>query len=88
VGGQVIFPWPLTLDFALHCDRTWRALADLLSAEHARFDRVRSEAIAAVAESHDVWQEADTFARHAGPVLGAFYDDPARPLSDLLDLDD
>ena len=78
----------LWLDFAFHCDRTWRALAELLSAEHARFDRVRAEAIAAVAESHDAWQEADTLARHAGRVLGAFDYDPTRPLSDLLDLDD
>ena len=41
----------LWLDFAFHCDRTWRALTDLLLAQHARFDRVRSEAITAVAES-------------------------------------
>lgn len=77
----------LWLDFAFHCDRTWRALIDLLSAEHARFDRVRADRISAVAESRSAWQEADILARHAGPILEALYADPATLLSDLLDLD-
>lgn len=76
----------LWVDFALHCDRVWRALSDVLSEEHARFDRVRAEAIAAVAESRSGWHDIDTLARHAGPVLGAFYEDPMRPLSELVDL--
>jgi hypothetical protein len=78
----------LWLDFAFHCDRTWRALTDLLSAEHARFDQVRGKAVASVAESRVAWQESDTLARHAGSVLGALYSDPTTPLSDLLDLED
>ena len=78
----------LWTDFALHCDRVWRALADLLSAEHARFARVRAEAVTTVAASRDAWHEADTLALRAGWVLGALYDDPTRPLSDLLDLND
>lgn len=78
----------LWADFAFHCDRVWRALVDLVSAEHARFDRVRAEAVTTVAAPRDAWHEADTLARHAGEVLGAFYHDPTRLLSDLLDLDD
>ena len=78
----------LWLDFAFHCDRTWRALTDLLLAQHARFDRVRSEAITAVAESRATWQQSDALAQHAGLVLGALDADPTTPLSDLLDLDD
>lgn len=78
----------LWLDFAFHCDRTWRALTDILSAEHARFDNVRSEAIAAVVESRVAWREADTLARHAGSVLEALYADPTTPLSHLLDLEE
>jgi hypothetical protein len=73
------------LDFAFHCDRTWRALTDLLSAEHARFDRVRAERISAVADSRSAWQEADVLARNAGPILGAVNADPSTLLSDLLD---
>ena len=77
----------LWLDFAFHCDRTWRALIDVLSAEHARFDRIRADHISAVAESRSAWQEADVLARHAGPILEALYADPGTLLSDLLDLD-
>lgn len=46
----------LWLDFAFHCERTWRVLIDVLSAEHARFDRVRAERISAVAEARSAWQ--------------------------------
>lgn len=74
------------LDFAFHCDRTWRALEDLLSAEHARFDQVRCEAIAAVVDSRAAWQESDLLAQHAGSVLGALYTDPTMLLSELVDL--
>jgi hypothetical protein len=77
----------LGLDFAFHCDRTWRALIDVLSAEHARFDRVRADRISAVAEARSAWQEEDVLARHAGPILKAMYADPTTLLSDLVDLD-
>jgi hypothetical protein len=77
----------LWLDFAFHCDRTWMALTDLLSAEHARFNQVRGGAVASVAESRVAWQESDTLSRNAGSVLGALSADPTRPLSDLLDLE-
>jgi hypothetical protein len=76
----------LWLDFAFHCDRTWRALRDVLLAEHARFERVRAERLATVAESRSTWQEVDVLARHAGPILKALYADPSTLLSDLLDL--
>ena len=66
----------LWLDFAFHCDRTWRALEDLLSTEHARFDLVRGKAIATVAQARAEWEEADFLALNAGSVLGAIYADP------------
>lgn len=75
------------LDFAFHCDRTWRALISVLSAEHARFDRVRADRISAVAEARSAWQEADFLARQAGPVLAALNADPTTLLSDLVNLD-
>ena len=77
----------LWLDFAFHCDRTWRALTDLLCAEHARFERVRAERLTAVVEARSAWLEADILAEHAGPVLEALKADPATLLSDLVDLD-
>lgn len=77
----------LWLDFAFHCDRTWRALTDVLSTEHAGFDRVRADQTAAVAECRSTWQEVDVLARHAGPILKVLYADPATLLTDLLDLD-
>jgi hypothetical protein len=77
----------LWLDFAFHCDRTWRALTEVLSAEHARFDRVRAERILTVAESRSAWLGSDFLARNAGPILEALYADPATLLSDLLNLD-
>ncbi len=77
----------LWLDFAFHCDRTWRALADLLCEEHARFERVRAEHLAAVAEARSAWLEADVLAEHAGPMLRALAADPTTLLSDLLELD-
>ena len=78
----------LWLDFAFHCDRTWRALTDLLYAEHARFERVRAERIGAATEARSAWLEADVLAEHPGPILQALNADPATLLSDLLlDLD-
>jgi hypothetical protein len=77
----------LWLDFAFHCDRTWRALISVLSAEHARFDRVRADRISNVAEVRSAWQEADVLARHAGPILEALRADPSMLLSDVLDRD-
>lgn len=78
----------LWLDFAFHCRRAWQALTDVLSAEHARFDRVRGKAIEAVVESHAAWQRSDTLARQGGSVLGVLYADPITLLSDLLDLEE
>lgn len=78
----------LWADFAFHCDRVWRALEDLLSAEHVRFARVRAEAVTTVTASREAWHEADALAPQAGPILRALYDDPTQPLSDPLDLGD
>lgn len=76
----------LWLDFTFHCDRTWCALADLLAAEHARFEHVgRSmKSINAVAESRAAWEDADALALNAGLVLEALNADPSTRLSDLL----
>lgn len=76
----------LWLDFTFHCDRTWRALTDLLAAEHARFEHAgrTAKAIEAVAESRVSWQRSDTLGLHAGSVLEALYADPTTRLSDLL----
>jgi hypothetical protein len=80
----------LWLDFAFHCDRTWRALTDLLSAEHARFERVGRvrKAVAAVAKSRAAWQEADILARIAKPILGALNANPTSSLNEFFDLED
>lgn len=75
------------LDFAFHCDRTWRVLVDVLSAEHARFARVRAGQIAAVGEARSAWQKLDVLARHARPILEALDANPSMLLSDLLDRD-
>lgn len=76
----------LWLDLAFHCDRTWRALAELLTAEHARFEHAGStvNSIEAVARSRLEWQEADTLATHAGQVIAALEADPTTRLGDLL----
>jgi hypothetical protein len=80
----------LWLDFTFHCDRTWRALIDLLAAEHPRFEHVggTAKSIEAVAESRVAWQQSDTLGRHAGLVLEALYADPNTRLSDLLNTED
>jgi hypothetical protein len=39
-----------------------RRLSEILSAEHARFDRVRAEPIAATEEAFAAWQEVDLLA--------------------------
>ena len=80
----------LWLDFTFHCDRTWRALTGLLTAEHARFEHVgrTARSIEAVAESRMAWQESDTLGMHAGSVLEALYADPATRLSNLLNTEE
>jgi hypothetical protein len=80
----------LWLDFTFHCDRTWRALADLLAAEHARFERVgrTTKSIEAVAESRLAWQQSDPLALCAGEVLAALEADPTTRLGDLLGSED
>ena len=79
-------PRALWFDFALHCDRTWRALTEVLLAEHARFGTVRADRIASVTEATAQWRASDLLAREAGPVLQALTADPPTPLSDLIDL--
>ena len=76
----------LWLDFTFHCDRTWRALLDLLAAEHARFEHVgrTMKSINEVAESRAAWENADALALNAGLVLDALNADPSTLLSDLL----
>lgn len=76
----------LWLDFTFHCDRTWRALTDLLSAEHARFERVErtSTSVEEVAESRREWQQSDMLGLQAGPILKALYADPTTRLTDLV----
>lgn len=80
----------LWLDFTFHCDRTWRALAELLAAEHARFEHIgrTTKSIEAVAQSRAKWQRSDALASHAGSILEALYSDPSTRLSELLSLDD
>jgi hypothetical protein len=74
----------LWLDFTMHCERTWSALTDLLSAQHARFDVVRRDAVDKVATSRATWLRSDTLARHAGPLLRALSVNPDAPLTELL----
>jgi hypothetical protein len=76
----------LWLDFTFHCDRMWRALADLLAGEHARFERAgrTAKSIEAVIESRAAWQQSDTLALNANVVLEALNADPGTRLSDLL----
>ena len=74
----------LWMDLALHCDRTWGALARLLSQEHARFDTVRAQVVEEAEVARTLWREADLLARHIGPILGFIDADPSTPLSDLL----
>ena len=44
--------------------------------------------IAAAEEAFTAWKEADVLAQQAGPLLGALNEDPTRPITELLDLDD
>ena len=86
-ANHVDFVRGLWLDFAFHCDRAWRAVADVLKAEHARFERVRSEPLAKVREAFIAWQEADVLARYAGQILAALFENPTQVLSDLLEFE-
>lgn len=76
----------LWLDFTFHCDRNWRALTDLLAAEHARFAHIgrTAKSVEAVAESRSAWQQADILGLHAGSVLEALDADPNARDNDLL----
>ena len=80
----------LWLDFTFHCDRTWRALTDLLAAEHARFEHVgrTAKSTEAVAETRVAWQQSDTLGLHAGSVLEALNADPTTRLSDLVNTEE
>lgn len=80
----------LWLDFTFHCDRTWRALTDLLAAEHARFEHVgrTAKSIEAVVGSRVAWQQSDTLGLHAGLVLEALRAGPTTRLRDLLNTEE
>jgi len=77
----------LWLDLAFHCDRTWRALVELLVAEHARFEHVgrTTKSIEAAAQSRLEWHDADALATLAGQVIAAMEADPSTRLGDLLE---
>lgn len=72
------------LDFAFHCERTWRAMVALLETEHARFATVRAEHVAAVTAAGSAWKDGDPLARYAGLILLALSSDPDAQLLDLL----
>jgi hypothetical protein len=74
----------LWMDLALHCERTWKALTNLLLHEHARFDVVRAGAMQEAKEAHEAWLEADPLARQIGPILGIMAVDPETPLNEVI----
>lgn len=80
----------LWMDFALHCERTWRALTGLLSQEHARFSTVpRAAATVERADAaHATWLSVDQLARHVGPILGFMAADPDMPLSHFINIEE
>ena len=80
----------LWMDLALHCERSWRALTELLSQEHARFNAVprANSAVERAQVARVTWLEADQLGRHIGPILGFIAADPDTPLGDLIDHED
>jgi hypothetical protein len=68
------------LDFAFHCDRTWRALHDVLTQEHARYERVRSETIDFASKAFAEWSSADPLAKHFGKIEVVLRENPLTPL--------
>lgn len=79
----------LWLDFAMHCDRLWRTLSDLLDAENARFQSIsRTRAsIEAVAASRVEWHKSDPIGRNPEPTMSLFKTDPNRNITELLRTD-
>jgi hypothetical protein len=75
----------LWLDFTFHCDRVWRALEELLIAEHARFATVRSAAVSQVAEARRSWQDTDPLSDLAPLILAALRTDPGMTLEALVE---
>jgi len=73
----------LWLDFAFHCDRTWRSLNHLLLQEHARYGKVRADTIEAALQSFAEWDKVDPLAKNFGGLQSAMSDNPSLALDQL-----